>query len=220
MNFQRIVLFVGIFCGLYLSGCGGGGGGDSTASASNNTSTTSNPAPVVAADYLGKYQGTWSRCIAEIDSPPMSVRQKLIVSAPAKDGSIQLDTIEEIFENNADCQSTQVIPLATIKEVASGSGKFSYTTTLTVGAVPGNIFDVLNIFQPQVDTTATGTNVSQVVINGVPTWRVRSKGTSVVDRPVKSEGFSGEVGFLFSNSGALQGLFLNDDTRSFTKAPI
>jgi hypothetical protein len=213
MSVQRVALLVGLFCSLLLSGCGGGGGG----AASN---TTSNAASVVAADYLSKYQGTWSRCIAEMSSAPMSVRDKLVVSAPRADGSVKIESIEEIFENNTDCLNPLVVPLATITEVVSSSGKFGYTTTLVLGAVPGYVDDVLAISQPQTNVLAIGANVSQVTINGVPTWRVRSAGTSVLDRPMTSPAFNGQVGFMFSNSGVWKGLFLNDDLRAYTKAPI
>jgi hypothetical protein len=214
MSFQRIALFFSIFHALLLSGCGGGGG----SGAANNT--TSNAASVVAADYLSKYQGTWTRCVAEMSSAPMSVREKLVVSAPLADGSIQMESIEEIFENYTDCQNPLAVPLATLSELVSSSGKFGYTQTLVLGAIPGYVDDVLSIHQPQTNVLASGAKVSQMVVNGVPTWRVRSTGTSVVDRPVTSAEFTGEVGFMFSNSGVWKGLFLNDDLRAYTKAPI
>lgn len=197
----------------FYQGGGGGGGG----AASNSTS---NAASVVAADYLSKYQGTWIRCIAEMNSAPMSVREKLVVSAPLADGSVQIESVEEIFENYADCQSPLVVPLAKLTDVAFSSAKFGYTSTLVLGAIPGYVDDVLTIYQPQTGVLAIGANVSQVVVNGVPTWRVRSIGTSVLDRPMTSPAFNGEVGFMFSSSGILKGLFLNDDTRAYTKAAI
>jgi hypothetical protein len=214
MGFQRDVFLLGILCAFLLPGCGGGGGGSAVNSATSNLTT------LVAANYLSKYQGTWSRCIAEMSSAPMSVRDKLIVSAPLADGSVQMESVEEIFENYTDCLNPLVVPLATIKEVTSSSGKFGYTSTLVLGAVPGYVDDVLTIDQPQTNVLATGGTVSQIVLNGVPTWRVRSTGASVLDRPMTSPAFNGEVGFMFSNSGVWKGLFLNDDTRAYTKAPI